>query len=118
MKNQEVSQLLDFYQIKYITSSRAPPQSNGTVEHCWRILLNFARLYSDTYTNKKIWHLRLSMCQLLLNSTKSSSCNYSSFFLTFFRHARLPYSAILTRQLNLKEDSEIAGKLRMANIVL
>ena len=58
------------------------------------------------------------MCQLLLNSTKSSLRNYSPFFLTFFRHARLPYSAILNKPLNLKEDSEIAGKLRMANRVL
>ena len=88
------------------------------VEHRQRMLLNFARLYSDTYSNQNLWHLRLPMCQLLLNSTKSSSCNYSPFFLTFFRNARLPYSAILSRPLNLKEDSEVAGKLRMANRVL
>ena len=39
-------------------------------------------------------------------------------FSLIFRHAQLPYSANLTRPLNLKEDSEIAGKLRMANRVL
>ena len=117
-KNQEVAQLLDYFKIKHITSSRAHPQSNGMVERRQRMLLNFARLYSDTLSNQNLWHLRLPMCQLLLNLTKSSSRNYSPFFLTFFRHARLPYSAILSRPLNLKEDSKVAGKLRMANRVL
>ena len=117
-KNQDVAQLLDYFKIQHITSSRAHPQSNGMVERRQRMLLNFARLYSDTYTNQNLWHLRLPMCQLLLNSTKSSSRNFSPFFLTFFRNARLPYSAILSRPLNLKEDSEVAAKLRMANRVL
>ena len=117
-KNQEVSQLFDYFKIQHITSSRAHPQSNGMVERRQRMLLNFARLYSDTYTNQNLWHLRLPMCQLLLNSTKSSSRNFSPFFLTFFRNARLPYSAILSRPLNLKEDSGVAAKLRMANNVL
>ena len=82
------------------------------------MLLNFARLYSDTVTNQNLWHLRLPMCQLLLNSTKSSTRNFSPFFLTFFRHARLPYYVILSKPLNLKEDSEVAGKLRIADRVL
>ena len=117
-KNQDVAQLLDYFKIQHITSSHAHPQSNGMVERRQRMLLNFARLYSDTYSNQNLWHLHLPMCQLLLNSTKSSSRNFSPFFLTFFSYARLPYSAILSRPLNMKEDSEVAGKLRMANHVL
>ena len=46
-KNQEVSQLLDFFKIQHITSSRAHPQSNGMVERRQQMLLNFASLYSD-----------------------------------------------------------------------
>ena len=117
-KNQEKAQLLDYFKIQHTTSSRAHPQSNGMVERRQRMLLNFARLYSDTYSNQNLWHLHLPMCQLLLNSTKSSSHNFSPFFLTFFGNARFSYSGILSRPLNLKEDSKVAGKLRMANCVL
>ena len=113
-KNADVAQLLAHFNIKHIFSSRAHPQSNGMVKRHQRMLLNFARLYSDTVTNQNLWHLRLPLCQLILNSTKSSTRNYSPLFLTFFRHARLPYSAILNKPLNLKEDSEVAGKLRIA----
>ena len=113
-----MAQLLEHFHIKHIFSSRAHPQSNGMVERRQPMLLNFARSYSDTVTNQNLWHLRLPLCQLILNSTKSSTSNFSPFFLTFFRHARLPYSAILNKPLNLKEDSEVAGKLRIANRVL
>ena len=82
-KNQGVSHLLDYFHIKHITCSRAHPQSNGT------------------FTDQNLWHLLLPMCQLLLNSTKSSSGNYSPFFFTFFWHARLPYSAILGRRVTI-----------------
>ena len=58
------------------------------------------------------------MCLLILNSTKSKSRQFSPFFLPYFRHARLPFSTMLRRPLNLKEDSSVAGKLTMANIVL
>ena len=63
-KNQDVAQLLDYFKNQHITSSQAHPQSNGMVERRQRMLLNFARLYSDTYTNQNLWHLRLPMCQL------------------------------------------------------
>ena len=117
-KNSEVKQLLDQFCIKHITSSRAHPQFNGMVERRQRMLLNFARLYSDTFHNQNLWHLRLPMCLLILNSTKSKSPQFSPFFLTYYRHARLPYSTMLRRQQNLKEVSSFAGKLRMANTVL
>ena len=83
-KNSEVEQLLASYKIRHITSSRAHPQSNGLVEWRQRMLLNFVRLYSDTFTNQNLWHLRLPMCQLILNSTYSASRKFSPFFLTFF----------------------------------
>ena len=70
-KNSKVEQLLASYKIKHITSSRAHPQSNGLVERRQRMLLNFARLYSDTFSNQNLWHLRLPMCMLILNSTYS-----------------------------------------------
>ena len=70
-KNSKVEQLLASYKIKHITSSRAHPQSNGLVERRQRMLLNYARLYSDTFTNQNLWHLRLPMCMLILNSTYS-----------------------------------------------
>ena len=117
-KNAEVKQLFDQFCIKHISSSRAHPQSNGMVERRQRMLINFARLYSDTVINQNLWHFRLPMCLLILNSTKSKSSNFSPFFLTYFSHARLPYSTMLRRPLNLKEDSTVAGKLRMANTVL
>ena len=88
------------------------------VERRQRMLINFARLYSDTVHNQNLWHLRLPMCLLILNSTKSKSRQFSPFFLTYFRHARLPYSTMLRRPVNLKEDSTVAGKLQMANTVL
>ena len=117
-KNAEVKQLLDQFCINHITSSRAHPQSNGMVERRQRMLINLARLYSDTVNNQNLWHLRLPMCLIILNSTKSKSRQCSPFFLTYFRHARLPYSTMLRRPLNLKEDSTVARKLRMANTVL
>ena len=98
--------------------SQAHPQSNGMVERRQRQLLNFATLYLNTVHNQNLWQLRLLMCHLLLNSTKSSTHNFSPFFLTFFRNAWLPYSAILSKTLNLKEDSEVAGRLCIANWVL
>ena len=94
-KNSEIELLLRSYKIKHVTSSRAHPQSNGMVERRQRMLLNFARLYSDTFSNQNLWHLRLPMCQLILNSTYSASRKFSPFFLTFFRHARLPYHCLL-----------------------
>ena len=111
--------LLQHYLIEHRFSSRAHPQSNGMVERRQRMLLNFARLYSDTYYNQNLWHLRLPMCQLIMNSTKSVSRNFTPFFLTYFRHARLPYTMMSTSsKVNLNEDSPVAGQLRMANRVL
>ena len=82
------------------------------------MLLNFACLYSDTFHNQNLWHLQLPMCLLILNSTISKSRQFYPFYLIYFRHARLPYTTMLRRPLNLKEDSSVAGKLRMANTVL
>ena len=106
-KNSEVEQLLASYKIKHITSSRAHPQSNGLVEGRQRMLLNYARLYSDTFSNQNLWHLRLPMCMLILNSTYSASRKCSPFFLTFFRHARLPYHALLDQPLNYNQQSSV-----------
>ena len=117
-KNAEVAQLLNNFLIEHRFSSRSHPQSNGMVERRQRMLLNFARLYSDSFQNQNLWHLRLPMCQLLLNSTKSISRNFTPFFLTYFRHARLPYSVMLNARQNLNEDSRVAGHLRMANRVI
>ena len=117
-KKMDVKQLFDQFCIKHITSSHAHPQPNGMVERCQRMLINFARLYSDTVHNQNLWHLRLQMCLLILNSIKSKSRLFSPFFLTYFRHTRLPYTTMLRRPLNLKEDSSVAGKLRIANTVL
>ena len=80
-KISEVQQFLDQFCIKHITSSRAHPQSNGMVERLQCMLINFARLYSDTVHNQNLWHLRLPMCLLILNSTKSKSRQFSPFFL-------------------------------------
>ena len=91
-KNLEVSQLLSHFNINNVFSSRAHPQSNGMVERRQQMLLNFARLHSDTLHNQNLWHL-------LLNS-------------------QLPYSVILSKPLNLKEDLEIAGRLLIANQVM
>ena len=86
-KNLDVKQLLDQLCIKHITGSRAHPHSNGMVERRQLMLINFTRLYSDTVHNQNLWHLRLPMCLLILNSTKSKSRQFSPFFLTYFRHA-------------------------------
>ena len=110
--------LLKYFLIEHRFSSRAHPQSNGMVERRQRMLLNFARLYSDTFSNQNLWHLRLPMCQLLLNSTKSVSRNFTPFFLTYFRHARLPYTTMMNARNNFNEDSNVAGHLRMANRVI
>ena len=82
------------------------------------MLLNYARLYSDTFTNQNLWHLRLPMCQLIINSTYSSSRRFSPFFLTFFRQARLPYHALLNAPLNYNEQSEVAEQLRFSRHIL
>ena len=108
----------DRYKIKHVTSSRAHPQSNGLVERRQRMLLNFARLYSDTFTNQNLWHLRLPMCQLILNSTYSASRKFSPFFLTFFRHARLPYHALLNQPLNYNENSSVSQQLNFSRRIL
>ena len=117
-KNSEVEQLLASYKIKHITSSRAHPQSNGMVERRQRMLLNYARLYSDTFSNQNLWHLRIPMCQLILNSTYSASRKFSPFFLTFFRHARLPYHALLNQSFNYNEHSTIAQQLNFSRRIL
>ena len=82
------------------------------------MLLNFARLYSDTFMNQNLWHLRLPMCQLILNSTYSTSRKFSPFFLTFFRHARLPYHALLNQPLNLNEQSSVSQQLNFSRRIL
>ena len=82
------------------------------------MLLNFARLYSDTFTNQNLWHLRLPMCQLILNSTYSASRKFSPIFLTFFRHARLPYHALLNQPLNLNEQSSVSQQLNFSRRIL
>ena len=117
-KNSEVEQLLASYKIKHITSSRAHPQSNGMVERRQRMLLNYARLYSDTFSNQNLWHLRIPMCQLILNSTYSASRKFSPFFLTFFRHARLPYHALLNQSFSYNEHSTIAQQLNFSRRIL
>ena len=116
--NTEVSQLFKHYGIIHITSSRAHPQSNGMVERRQRMLLNFARLFTNDYRSQSLWDLRLPMCVLILNSTKSVSRNFSPFFLTYFRHARLPYHALLNKPLNYDESSDTARRLQEANKIL
>ena len=109
--NSEVKQLFSSLHIQHITSSRAHPQSNGLVERRQRMLLNFVRLYTDSYTNQNLRHLRLPFCLLILNSTYPVSRKFSPFFLTFFRHARLPYSALTSQPLINNESSNKAQKL-------
>ena len=70
------------------------------------------------FSNQNLWQLRLPMCQLILNSTYSSSRRFSPFFLTFFRHARLPYHALLNAPLNYNEQSEVAEQLRFSRHIL
>ena len=53
--NSEVSQLFKHYGIIHITSSRAHPQSNGMVERRQRMLLNFARLFTNDYQSQGLW---------------------------------------------------------------
>ena len=117
-ENSEVEQLLASYKIKHITASRAHPQSNGLVERRQRMLLNYARLYSDTFSNQNLWHLRLPMCMLILNSTYSASRKFSPFFLTFFRHARLPYHALLNQPLNYNQQSSVSQQLNFSRRIL
>ena len=116
--NSEISQLLAHYNISHITSSRAHPQSNGLVERRQRMLLNYARLFTNDYASQNSWDIRLPMCLLILNSTKSITRRFSPFFLTFFRHARMPYHAILNRPLNYNESSDVAYRLKEADKVL
>ena len=82
------------------------------------MLLNFARLFTNDYRSQSLWDLRLPMCVLILNSTKSVSRNFSPFFLTYFRHARLPYHALLNKPLNYDESSDTARRLQEANKIL
>ena len=91
---------------------------SATVERRQRMLLNYARLYSDTFSNQNLWHLRIPMCQLILNSTYSASRKFSPFFLTFFRHARLPYHALLNQSFNYNEHSTIAQQLNFSRRIL
>ena len=69
--NSEISKLLKHYHIEHITSSRAHPQSNGLVERRQRMLLNYARLFTNDYASQNSWDIRLPMCLLILNSTKT-----------------------------------------------
>ena len=82
------------------------------------MLLNYARLYSDTFTNQNLWHLRLPMCMLILNSTYSASRKFSPFFLTFFRHARPPYHALLKQPLNYNQQSSVSQQLNFSRRIL
>ena len=116
--NSEISQLLTHYNIDHVTSSRAHPQSNGLVKRRQRMLLNYARLFTNDYASQNSWDIRLPMCLLILNSTKTITRRFSPFFLTFFRHARMPYHAILNRPLNYNESSDVAYKLKEADKVL
>ena len=82
------------------------------------MLLNYACLHSDTFTSQNLWHLQLPMCQLILNSTYSASRFFLHFFLTFFRHARLPYQALLNQPLNHNEPSSITQQLNFSRRIL
>ena len=56
------------------------------------------------------------MC--IRDSTYSASRKFSPFFLTFFRHARLPYQALLNSPLNYNEQSSVAQQLNFSRRVL
>ena len=57
-------------------------------------------------------------CMLILNSTYSASRKFSPFFLTFFRHARLPYHALLNQPLNYNQQSSVSQQLNFSRRIL
>ena len=67
----------------------------------------------------KIYSIYVFQCAYSFSIPQNqNNVNFLHSFLPFFRHAWLPFSAILGRLLNLKEDSSVVGKLRVANNVL
>ena len=107
--NSEVKTLFDRLNISHVTSSRAHPQSNGMVERRQRMLIEFARSYTFDLAGQSSWHVRLPWCVSMINSTYSKSRKQSPYFLTFFRHPRLPYTSIIN-QPPAYSDSSISHK--------
>jgi len=65
-----------------------------------------------------MWHELCNDFQLIINSTRSSSRNETPHFLTFFKHAKMPYSSALSLPQDLDEKSTIAARLNFSNKVL
>ena len=112
--NSEIKELTSTLNIKHVVSSTHHPQSNGLVERRQQMISNFMRKMCDDLPSQRKWHLKVPNLQTIINSSISSSRGFSSFFLTFFKHANFPFQQLKNKPIYYNETSSVAAQFNMA----
>ncbi|MEL6275430.1 MAG: DDE-type integrase/transposase/recombinase [Bacteroidota bacterium] len=116
--NEEVRFLCTQFGIQHIFSSVNHPQANGMVERRQQMIQQFFRKATETLSDQQQWPYKLPTLQLILNSSKSASRQFSPFFLTFFRTANFPFQDLIGWKRNYSENSTVAERLNLAHTTI
>ena len=79
------------------------------------MITQFLKKVISNISEKKEWPYKIPELQTILNSTTSSSRNYSPFFLTFLKHPNFPFQELLQSKPHYLDNSLLATRFNLSN---
>lgn len=85
------------------------------VERCQQMITQFLCIVTSNFGEQQQWPHKIPELQTILNSTTSSSRNYSPFFITFLEHPNFPFQSLVNSTPFYSDSSALTARFNLSN---